>query len=478
MKLILPIGLFLGLLIGTASALFGGFAATILAIAFFPLIFILRDYRVGVILMILILPFSEMSVFGHISTFSTPQLMIMFTAGCFVLDRLVSRKETLLPPATLWWRYLFPIVFALGIGVTHLGEVTPLMVRILGDEYGSTFKYLVMLGLKPMLIIVATVLVANAVRESKKPELLLIPVVISMVLFSMLLLGYVVSSGLGLSVISTSRARNFLSPLGMHANEFGAMFGMGAGILLFMIPSVKSGFVRLLLIGAFGITLTALFLTFSRGGYVLAFTAILYFLFSQRRVGMAVGAVGLFALVLLLAPKEVYERAGAGLNDGGAARVSTSTSDDQLTAGRAWLWGQTFSNFYRNPVTGSGLSSQAWSDATKSGVVKTAHTHNFYLSILYDTGLVGLVVVLSFFVYAYRSLKAVAVMSDTPPVIAAAMNGTAAVLLGYALMAFTNSTFWPRTEHIYFWLMFGICMAYLKSLGKTGKVNSAQLVSI
>lgn len=478
MKLILPIGLFLGLLIGSASALFGGFAAIILAIAFFPLIFILRDYRVGVVMMIMMLPFSEMTLFGHISTITTPQLIVVFTAGCFLLDRLVSRKKTLLPPPPMWWRYVLPIVLALGIGVTHLGEVTPLMVQVLGAEYGSTFKYLLMLGFKPMLVIVATTLIANAVRESKKPELIMIPVVLSLVMFALLLLGYVAASGLGLSVISTSRARNFLSPLGMHANEFGAVFGMGAGIVLFMIPAVKNGWARLLLIGAFGIALTALFLTFSRGGYVLAFTAIIYFLFSQRRLGMAIGAVGLLAVVLLLAPKEVYERAGAGISDGTASRVSTTSSDDQLTAGRVWLWGQTFSNFYRNPVTGSGLSSQAWSDATKSGMVKTAHTHNFYLSILYDTGLVGLVVVLSFFVFAYRAFKEVAVLPSTPPVIAAAMNGAAAVLLGYSLMAFTNSTFWPRTEHIYFWMMFGVCSAFLKSPAISGKANKVQLVSI
>ncbi|MES2159773.1 MAG: O-antigen ligase family protein [Pseudomonadota bacterium] len=464
MKLILPIGLFLALLIGAASALFGGLAAIALAMLCFPLVFILRDYRVGVVLMIMLMPFANLSFAGHLATVSSPQLLVCFTAGCFVLERLLSRRPLLLPPAPLWWRYLLPIGLALLVGLTHLGEVTPLMVQVLGDEYSGPFKYLLALGFKPMLIVLASVLIANAVRDSERPQLFLVPVVVSTVLFSALLLGYILWSGLGISAISGSRARNFLSPLGMHANEFGAMFGMGVGIMLFMVPAVKSGFYRLLLCAALVISLVALLLTFSRGGYVLAFTAVVYFLLSQRRAALAFGALVFLVLVLLLAPKEVYERAGSGIGEvGGGGSVATASNDDQLTAGRVWLWSRSFPNFYRNPVTGSGLSSQAWSDAVKSGVIKTAQTHNFYLSILYDTGLVGMAVVLSFFVFVYRAFKSVARDAATPPVIAAAMHGSAAVLIGYGLMGFTNSTFWPRIEHIYLWMMFGICMAFLKA---------------
>ena len=466
MKLILPIGLFLALLVGAASALFGGFGAVVLAMLCFPLVFILRDYRVGVVLMITLMPFGNLSFVGSLATVTSPQLLVCYTVGCFVLDRLLSRRPVLLPPPPVWWRYLLPIGLALLVGLTHLGEVTPSMALLLGDEYSGRFKYLLTLGFKPMLIVLASVLIANAARDSARPQLLLAPVVVSTVLLSALLMGFILWSGLGIAVISGSRARNFLSPLGMHANEFGAMFGMGVGIMLFMVPAVKSGLYRLLLCAALAISLAALLLTFSRGGYVLAAVAVVYFLLSQRRASLAFGALACLVVALLLAPKEVYERAGAGIGEagsGGAIASATASNDDQLTAGRLWLWTRTFPNFYRNPVTGSGLSSQAWSEAVKSGVIKTAQTHNFYLSILYDTGLVGMVVVLSFFVFVYRAFKSVARDPATPPLIAAAMNGSAAVLIGYGLMGFTNSTFWPRIEHIYLWMMFGFCMAYLKA---------------
>ncbi len=463
MKLIIFLALLFSVFVGLVSALFGGLAAVALFMLIFPALFILRDYRVGVVGILLLLPLANITLLGHIPGLNPANVLIALTFGGFILSKMMGRDSVVQLPTIIWWRFILPIGLALMVGLAHFGELTPLMKFRLGDEFTTRFSYVLALGIKPLLTIMAAWLIGNAVRESKHPERYLAVLVASALMLALVLLGFIVVSGQGLSVIGNPRARGFLSPLGLHANEFGAMFATAFAIMLFMLPAVQNAFYRLLLLGVIGLVLAALLLTFSRGGYVTALVVTLYFMFTQRRVKLALGAATALVVLALAAPQAVQDRIMLGFGgEGGHDVMSSRTTDDELTAGRMWMWRQTFPAFYKNPVIGSGIASQAWSDAVKTGVVHTAQTHNLYLSILYDTGLVGCGVILSFFVFVYRNFKTVSSQSDLSPLMAAAMHGSAAALLGYALMAFTNGRFWPQTEQVYLWFMFGVSLAYMR----------------
>ena len=464
MKLVIGFCLFFAVLLGLISGIAGGYAAIIVFMLFFPLIFIMRDFRVGVVGIFLLLPLANITLLGHIPGLNPANVLIGLSFGAFLLAKVTYWEDNIKLPRIIWWRYILPIVLATGVGLTHLGELTPLMVFHVGEEFASKSSYVVANCLKPLLYITAAWLIGNAVRDSRKPERYLAAFAVSAVLLSFVLLGFIVWRGEGLSVIGSARARTFLSPLGLHANEFGAMFATAYAVMLFVLPAIPLMRYRLLLCAAMGIVLVALLLTFSRGGYVCATVATGYFMFTQRRVKLALASAALLVVVALAAPQAVQDRIMTGLGGGAESShdvMSTRTSDDELTAGRMWMWRQTFPAFYRNPITGSGLASQAWSDAVKRGVVHTAQNHNLYLSILYDTGLVGMVVVMSFFIYVYRNFKLVARAAATPPVMAASLQGGAAALLGYSIMAVTNGRFWPQADQVYLWFMFGISLAYI-----------------
>ena len=467
MKLLIGFCLCFAVLLGLISGVVGGYAAIIVFMLIFPVVFILRDFRVGVVGILLLLPLANITLLGHIPGLNPANVAIMLSFGAFLLAKVTYWEDNVKLPRIIWWRYILPIVLAAGVGLTHLGEVTPLMLFHVGEDFASKSSYVVSLCLKPLLFITAAWLIGNAVRDSRQPERYLAAFALSAVLLSAVLLGFIVWRGEGLSVISSARARTFLSPLGLHANEFGAMFATAFGVLLFIMPAVRLMRYRLLLGATIAIVLVALLLTFSRGGYVCAMVATGYFMFSQRRVKLALASGALLIVVALLAPQAVQDRIMTGLGGGAEASrdvMSSRTSDDELTAGRMWMWRQTFPTFYRNPITGSGLASQAWSDAVKRGVVHTAATHNLYLSILYDTGVVGMVLVMSFFIFVYRNFRQLAQAVSTPPLMAAAMQGAAASLLGYGVMAFTNSRFWPQSDQVYLWFMFGISLAYVPAL--------------
>lgn len=462
MKLLIALLVFFSFLFGAASALFGGEVALLFFMLLFPLGFIMVDYRIGVVLCMLVLPLATLKIFAHLPGLNLASVTVIVAFGSFMLKTLLGKAKIVKMPAIVWWRYILPILVAVAIGVTHLREVTPRMAIDIGAGFASTSLYVVGYGIKPMLIIIAAWLLGNAVRDSKRPQLFLIPLVISIVLPALILLLYIAKSGLGIKALGSQSARGFLTSLGMHANEFGAMFAIGLALLLFLIP-VANGFrQRLMLGGSAAIVLAALALTFSRGGYVAFLVIGTYFVISQRRVRLAVASIVLALLLAAIAPQSVVDRAMVGLGGGGARDVlSSRVQDDELSAGRFWMWRQTFPSFYKSPLIGSGIASQAWSSAAKSGVIHTIQTHNLYLSILYDVGLIGFGLVLSFFYFVHQNFKKLAKRPDIPPMIAAAFQGGAAALLGMAVMAFTNGLFWPQTFQIYLWLMFGFSIAFM-----------------
>jgi len=466
MKTLIFFGLFFAAFLGLVAGAVSPLIAIAMFMVLFPLIFVLRDFRAGVVMVLILVPFSSVSLVGHLYFLSTPEVLIGLTFGSFLLGWILDQRQLIMMPRIMWWRYLLPIGIALCIGMTHLGEMSPLLVLRIGGEFGSKFKYLVEYGLRPMLFVLVAFMLANAVRTSAKPERFLIPIAISLALFCAMLLTYIALSGLGLTAIGGSRARNFLSPLGMHANEFGAFFGIGFVIFLFVLPSVRGLLSRVLVLALLGLSLIALLLTFSRGGYVLVAIGAAYFMFSRSQFKLAIWTGVALVAVVMLMPQEFADRAttGLGAGKGGHDVMSRNTNDDELTAGRAWLWRQTFPAFYKSPLIGSGIASQAWSDAVRNGIVPTSQTHSFYLSMLYDTGLIGLTVMMSFFVFVFRSFRQVAASAAAPPQIRAAMQGAAAALVGYGVMAFTNGLFWPRVENVMLWCMFGICAAYLPKL--------------
>ncbi len=467
MKLLIALLVLFSFIFGAMSALFGGEIALLLFALVFPVVFILVDYRVGVVLSVIALPISTFKVFSHLPGLNLANVLVLAACGAFFLRRLLKPGEFVKMPPIIWWRYIIPIFVAVGVGVIHVRGLSMRTALDMGAGFASIPAYIIGYGIKPMLLIVAAWTLGNAVRDSKNQERFLIPIVLSIVLPALILLFYIMRSGQGLKVLSSQAARGFLTSLGMHANEFGAMFAIGFAILIFMIPAVSTIRARVLLIASASIVLVALALTFSRGGYIAIIVSGAYFVISQKRVRLALVSFAVALLLIAVTPQTIVDRALVGFGGAGAHDVlSSRVQDDELTAGRFWLWRQTFPSFYKSPLIGSGIASQAWSDAAKTGVIHTIQTHNLYLSILYDVGIIGFALVISFFVFLYRNFKSVARKVEVPPAMAGAFNGVAAGMLGMAVMGFTNGLFFPQIFQIYIWLMFGLSIAYMSDAEK------------
>lgn len=453
--LLLAIGL-LGALWGLAVAA-GGLLSFYLCVSLITCGLILLDFRIGVVLLILLMPVSGSTIFPHemfgVVGLNPLNLLLVGTLMSCMLHALVDGSLRWLPPPQLMWLYVVPIVIAGVIGSRHIHQIAPILLVVYQHlDFPSAASYLIEMAFKPLLMVVFALLVGAAVARSARPERLLVPTVLSICVAAPLVIVYVAQSGVSIHQLASSEAREFLTPLGLHANELGRLYAFAFALALFTLPESESHGLRLTLLLALGLTTVALVLTFSRGGFVaFGVACVLYVLrrFSLKTMLIACVAV---AAALMFAPHAIYERVSAGQGEG----------LDAVSAGRVnAIWLPLLPEVLRHPLFGNGIGSILWSEAMHRGTAApVTHPHNAYLQAALDMGITGLVLLCAYFVHAWKGLRTLAKDPDLPAVLRGFFQGAAAGLVGLLISDFTDSSLTPRTEQVFLWLAIGMMYGY------------------
>src|SRR2546429_393523 len=275
---------------------------------------------------------------------------------------------------------VLPILIAGAIGSRHIREIAPtLLIVYQGLDFPDAASYLRDMVLKPMLMLVFAVVVGAAVAKSARPERFLLPALVSICMMALLVLVYVAHSGVALAQLAKEDSRQFLSTLGLHANDLGRLYAVGYALVLFTWSDARSRALRLALLAAAAMTAVALILTFSRGAFVaLAVVSALYVLWRFSAKTLLVAACAAVA-ALLFARGAISERLssgeGAGLNAISSGRLNG-------------LWLPLLPEVWRHAVLGNGIGSILWSDAMRRGAGQTmlvvTHPHNAYLQAALD----------------------------------------------------------------------------------------------
>jgi O-antigen ligase len=435
----------------------GGPTAFLLCASLLACGFVLADFRVGVVALILLMPLSGSStLFPHemfgIVGLNPLNLLMAATLCSWLLQAFGAHSLRRFLPGPLLWAYVVPILVAGAIGSRHVHEIAPtLLVVYQGLDFLDPASYLEALVLKPLLMVLFCLLVAAAVAKSTRPEKFLLPAVVSMCLMAAIVPVYVAQSGISLHALASSEERGFLSALGLHANDLGRLYAIAYALLLFTWSEARGAWLRTLLLATAALTAAALVLTFSRGAFVaLAVVNVLYVLWGRSIRTMIVVAV-LVVAALVWAPAVVYERLTAG--EGGGLNA--------ISAGRLnGLWLPLLPDVLRHPLFGNGISSILWSDAMRRGVgeqvLAVTHPHNAYLEALLDMGVVGTLLLCGYFVHIYRRLRSLAKQPGVEPLLRGIYLGAAAGLVGMLVSDFTDSSLTPRPEQAFLWLAIGI----------------------
>lgn len=444
------LGIFWGYVVAIAEL-----NALLLAASLFGCFFILRDFRIGVVLLILLLPISASYIFPHamlgVTGLNPANLLLFGTLGSYLLQGLFDGSLRRFMPRPLLWMYIVPIIIAGALGSGHVGDIPPGLDRYIVIEFDSATSYIRDMVVKPLFMVIFALLLGAAVSRSEKPEKFLIPTLISMWVMGAMVVVFVYQSGVSLHELARRDARGFLSPLGMHASDLGHLYQVAYALLLFTWAESKESGLRLALLASIGLVVVALMLTFARGSFLGFMLVNALFLVWRRNAKTLIFFGLLVAVALLLLPSAVYDRVTTGFDSG----------LDSYSAGRIdEIWLPLLPEVLRSPIYGHGLGSILWSEAMHRGagvtIAAVGHPHNAYLQALLDMGIVGLILLCAYFAHVWKSFRALSVDLAVSPTLRGFYLGGAAGLAGLLISYVTDSSLAPRPEQVFLWVAIGM----------------------
>jgi O-antigen ligase len=444
--------------------------ALYLCVSLLGCVFILRDFRIGVVLLIVMMPISSSIVFPHailgITGLNPLNLLLVGTLGSCLLHGLFDGSIRRFLPGPLLWLYVVPFLIAGAMGSRHVGDIAPAFFMYDVLDFHDTVGYLRDLVVKPLFMMIFALLVGAAVARSAKPESFLVPTLLSIWVMGLMVIVFVFQSGIALSQLASSTSREFLSPLGMHANDLGRLYAVAYALLLFIWAESKDAGLRLALLVSMAMVVVALILTFSRGAFLGFVVVNVLFLLWRRNAKTLIFVALLAAGALFALPGAVYDRITTGYGEG----------LNVISAGRIEeIWLPLLPEVLRSPIYGSGLGSILWSETMRGAgttILGVTQAHNAYLETLLDMGIAGLILVCAYFVHLWKGFRALGVDPSLSPTLRGFFQGAAAGLASLLVAGIVGSRLTPGAEQVFLWLAIG--MMYGQRARNTGDLKVAR----
>lgn len=475
--LFLAFGL-LAMLVGLVGAFFGWFAQLFLLSIAVPVVLMLVDYRLGLMLVVILMPYSLSKLIPKAGPLSLMNVLLLGVCLAFLLRWMLHRmagKHIVFPVGhALGWLYLLPLTIATLVGSLHVGEISQIFLAFSHQDSFDLKEYWVSLYFKATLMVMIACIFGAAVVERGEGLRFAVATVVSGVTFVLALVAVIL--GTGASLEDLKNARTLLEVLGSHNNEAGVMLLAPLAAALFMREFVTSRMARFALLMALLILVAGVALTFSRGAFAGLVVMLGFYVWHFKRLGLGLGVFTLAVAGLALAPNAIQERLMTGVGQGESIgeQLTGRVEGDEFTAGRVWIWSQLSPEILRSPIIGRGLLSTQWSAAAKDGRYHGTHPHSLYLEVLMDLGFVGAVCIALFYVYIWKLFGKLAEDIRLVGATRGYFLGAKAGLLGMLVYGFSNGHYYPAHEQLFFWISVGLALGYQRYLAGRPVASAAQ----
>lgn len=424
------------ILMGTACGAAGYFLplkyCLLLPLALVGAILVIKDLKIGILGVAFLFPF--------IPTILTIGL-VDFILLVFIVNTVVNKPTLKYGPMGIW------IVLFGAINLfTAIFSVTPLA------SIQAALAILSFLALYFVLI--------NTVTDRKFFYLLVLALIISASLQS---LYGIYQYQTGISTIQQHWTDAQMFPE-LNTRVFGTLDNPNilAQYLELIIPltlglfwSTPDRLRKVLLLGAASLMIVCLLLTYSRAGWVaFALSVIVFAILRDRRILLVAGIAGLLGLYFL--PGSIMERA-----------ASIGNLSESSNTYRIFIWKASLKMIRDFWYSGVGLGVQAFAKIYNGFYIREGvyafHTHNLYLQILVETGILGLTIFLACVYKAFKfGLNAVvrSVNNIDKTIIVAILAGILALLLH----GLTENSFYNFKIIFMFWFSISLIMT-MRELG-------------
>ena len=225
--------------------------------------------------------------------------------------------------------------------------------------------------------------------------------------------------------------------------------------LILTIPLIVSlfftekGFIKkLFLLGSFGITMLAMVLTFSRGcwlGIILAL-GILLIMIDKRFIWLGVLGIAVMPFVL---PETIMNRF-----------LSIGNLNDSSTSYRVYIWLGTLAMLKDYWFSGIGLGITSFNKIYpiySYNNVSAPHSHNLFLQIIVEYGMIGLIVFLGI-LYNFYKETTIKMLKQKSILTAGIVSG----VTGFLLQSMFDNTWYNYRVVLIFWMILGLGIASVK----------------
>jgi putative inorganic carbon (hco3(-)) transporter len=330
--------------------------------------------RIGIYFLVLVLPLQTLRY--EIQSYPFGGSIIDFVLLAVVIGALLQRKEPLFGDLPLKGLLLVSFAYwyiSLWHGSFFVGLPKPLA---LDDLRFSFWKAYIELGL---IYFVAFA----AIRTREQIRTVLVLMCVALMAISLDFYG----------VVSTEDLSHF-SDSGRYAGVLGyagvnglAAFVSIMGLFLAALVTIRVGtkLRTIAFIALLGCVYCLLF-AFSRGAYLSFAGGLLLIALLQKRYLLAFGLTGLFGLALVL-PGAVSERiSGTYVQTGSGEEVLESSAQERVI-----IWEDAISLIRAFPLQGTGFQTYPYMHRS----LGYGDTHNFYLKVMVEEGLIGIVIFLA-----------------------------------------------------------------------------------
>jgi O-antigen ligase len=456
------------ILLGLTGAWAGWMGQVFVLSVLIPVALVGLDYRHGILLALVLMPYMNSPLVPQLGALSAGNVLMLSVTLVFLLRLMISRIKGsgLRVPLdrALIWLYLVPITLAAVHGSLQLGEIPQhFLARNHLSDYGLK-TYWISLYLKQILLVLLAIAAGAAVMEYGTGRRFVIVMVISAVIFVGAIIATIIATGVSLERAMSTRG--LLSLIGRQNNEAGVLLLGAFGPCLFMREMSRNRLLRMGLLLSVLILAVGILLTGSRGAFLGMTVMTTWYLLHFRRARTAVAVVAVAAVGALLLPDQVADRLMTGLDSSNrAAARGYLSGDDELTAGRLWIYEQMLPDVMTSPIIGHGLASTQWSTPVKKGIYFANHPHNLYIEVLLDLGLIGAGLMAAFFWFVWCRFKRLGGDERLGPELRGFFLGGAAGLLGMLTYGLSNGHYYPSIEQWYFWVTFGLAAGFARRLG-------------
>jgi hypothetical protein len=411
-------------------------SAALICLAAVVCVFTVRDFRVGVLVMMLIMPISASYIFPR-AMFGLTGLnpLNVLLVGTFASYLLLALPDGSMRRFLPWWivaLYIVPIIYAGIIGLGHTGLIPAIFFDQEQIDFRNDVGYLRDNVVKPLILVFYALMVAAAFARSRNPEKFLIPAIISIWMMSALVIGYFLVSNVRFGQLAGEYARSFFSPLGMHANDLGRLYTTAYGITMMVV-------------------FAALMLTFSRAA-IISFVLINAIYLGSRLKNKRVLFLAALVIpaILFLMPGAIWYRLEMGADQGATGMSAGRVSD---------IWGPLLPEVWDKFFVGHGLQSVLWSRPMRMDeMMGVTHPHSAYIGAVLDFGIVGAILIIAFWFTVWRGFRQASKDPLLPPQEQGFFEGAAAALVGFAAAGFVGSSFTPVPEQAFLWLAVGLML--------------------